>query len=73
MIDGLLTVTQAADRLKEHLRTVYRWVSQGCLQAKRLPGGGLRIEAKGLEKLLGQNTTRTRAKPRGGTGAKPGK
>lgn len=48
----LLTANQAAERLQIHLMTVYRWIKEGRLQAKRLPGGGLRIEAVELEKLL---------------------
>ena len=69
----ILTAKEVAGRLKVHLMTVYRWVSSGRLKASRLPGGGLRIEAKELEKLLGQNTKRPSAKPRRRTSAKPRK
>ena len=69
----LLTVKELARILRLHPATVYGLISSGSVRASRLPGGGLRIEAKELEKLLGQNTARTRAKPRGGTSAKPGK
>ncbi len=60
----ILTANEVADRLKVHLMTVYRWVSSGRLQASRLPGGGLRIDVKELEKLLGQNVRRIRTKSR---------
>ena len=60
----ILTAGEVAVRLKVHLMTVYRWVSSGVLKASRLPGGGLRIEAKELEKLLSQNIRRTRTKSR---------
>ena len=56
----ILTANEVAGRLKVHLMTVYRWVSMGQLKANRLPGGGLRIEATELEKLLSQNTRRSR-------------
>ena len=67
----ILTAKEVADRLKVHLMTVYRWVSSGRLQASRLPGGGLRIDAKELEKLLGKNLKKTHAKPRRRISAKP--
>ena len=60
----ILTAKEVADRLKVHLMTVYRWVSSGRLEVSRLPGGGLRIDAKELEKLLSQYGRKTRAKPR---------
>ena len=48
----ILTPKEAADKLKVHLMTVYRWVASGRIKVSRLPGGGLRIDAKELEKLL---------------------
>lgn len=55
MATELLTPNQAADRLQVHLMTIYKWISSGRLEAKRLPGGGLRIEVTELEKLLTEN------------------
>lgn len=69
----ILTAKEVADRLKVHLMTVYRWVSSGRLEVSRLPGGGLRIDAKELEKLLGQNVRRTGTKSRRATSGKPKK
>jgi len=66
----LLTVKDLAQILRLHPATVYGLISSGSVQASRLPGGSLRIDAKELEKLLGQNTRRARAKPRRGTSAK---
>ncbi len=60
----ILTPKQVADRLQVHVITVYRWISQGLLPAQRLPGGGLRIEASELGKLISENTGRANAKPR---------
>ncbi len=69
----ILTAKEVADRLKVHLMTVYRWVSSGRLEVSRLPGGGLRIDAKELEKLLSQNVRRARTKSRRRSSAKPAK
>ena len=69
----LLTVKELARILRLHPATVYGLISSGSVLASRLPGDGLRIEAKELEKLLSQNTGRTCAKPRRGTSAKPRK
>ena len=69
----LLTVKGLARILRLHPATVCGLISSGAVLASRSPGGGLRIEAKELEKLLSQNTGRTRAKPRRGTSAKPRK
>lgn len=60
----ILTAKEVADRLKVHLMTVYRWISSVRLEVSRLPGGGLRIEAKELEKLLSQRRRRTSGKRR---------
>ena len=63
-MEELLTTKQVAERLQVHLITVYRWIAQGLLPAQRLPGGWLRIEAKELDKLLGENKGRTNVKSR---------
>jgi len=52
MDSELLTASETAAKLKVHLVTIYKWIASGRLQAKRLPGGGLRIETKELDKLL---------------------
>ena len=69
----ILTANEVANRLKVHLMTVYRWISTGRLEASRLPGGGLRIDAKELDKLLGQNTRKSRVSRRRRTSGKPRK
>ncbi|TET41275.1 MAG: helix-turn-helix domain-containing protein [Dehalococcoidia bacterium] len=69
----ILTAKEVANRLKVHLMTVYRWVSSGRLEVSRLPGGGLRIDARELEKLLGKNLRKTHTKRRRRTSAKPEK
>lgn len=56
----ILTPNEVANRLKVHLMTVYRWISSGRLEASRLPGGGLRIDAKEIEKLLDQTAIGSR-------------
>lgn len=48
----LLTPNEVAKRLKVDRITVYRWIKSGRLQARRLPDGQLRIEAKELDDLL---------------------
>lgn len=73
MANKFLTVKQVSDRLKVHLMTIYKWISSGTLEAKRLPGGGLRIEAKELEKLLSENPAKTHTKRRRKADAKPRK
>ena len=72
-MDELLTVKQVSNKLQAHIMSIYRLIRKGKLKAMHVPGVGLRIEVKELEKLLGQNTGRTRAKPRRGTSAKPRK
>jgi len=69
----LLTVKELARILRLHPATVYGLISSGSVLTSRLPGNGLRIEAKELEKLLSQNIGGTYAKPRRGTSAKPRK
>ncbi len=72
-MEEILTANEVADRLKVHLMTVYRWISSGRIPVRRLPGGGVRVEAKELEKLLGQNTKRTGVSRRRRSSAKPRK
>ena len=60
----ILTPNEVANRLKVHLMTVYRWISSGRLEASRLLGGGLRIDAKEIEKLLGQTARGSRVSRR---------
>jgi excisionase family DNA binding protein len=47
----LLTLQQAADRLKVHYMTVYRWVRKGELPAFKT-GGRLRVRATDVERFL---------------------
>ena len=70
-MEEILTASEVADRLKVHLMTVYRWISSGRIPVRRLPGGGLRIDAKDVETLLGQDTRRSRPKSRRRTNGKP--
>ena len=60
----ILTANEVANRLKVYLMTVYRWISSGRLEASRLPGGGLRIDAKEVEKLLDQTARGSRVSRR---------
>jgi excisionase family DNA binding protein len=63
-MDEVLKPNEVADRLKIHLMTVYRWISSGRLQARRLPGGGLRIDGEEVEKLLSPCRRKTGVKSR---------
>lgn len=72
-MDELFTIEQVANKLKIHLMTVYKLVSSGRLKAVRMPGVGLRIETKELEKFLDQSTGRTRVSRRRQSSAKPRK
>jgi len=63
-MDEILTVEQVADRLQINIMTVYKWISQGLLEAIRLPSNALRIEAEELEKFLSENGSRTNVKSR---------
>lgn len=72
-MDECLNVEQVAKKLNIHIMTVYKLISSGRLQAIRMPGIGLRIEAKELKKLLSQNTRRTRTRSKRRTSAKPRK
>lgn len=58
--DRLFSPRQAAERLGLHPITIYRLIWAGRLPAKRLPGGGLRIEAEELERLLEGNKKGTK-------------
>jgi len=40
-MEELLTTKQVADLLQVHIITVYRWISQGLLEAIRLPSNAL--------------------------------
>lgn len=52
--DGaLLTLDEAADRLKVHYMTAYRWVRRGRLPAYKA-GGRLRVRAADVEEFLAQ-------------------
>ena len=61
-MDELLTVEQVAGQLQVHILTVYKWISQGLLEAIRLPSNALRIGAEELEKFLSENRGRTNVK-----------
>jgi excisionase family DNA binding protein len=48
-----MTAEQVADMLGVHLRTIYRWIKEGRLEAKRLAGGKIfRIHRDSAEKML---------------------
>ena len=66
----LLKVRQIAEKPQLHPATVYGLIRSGSVEAIRLPGGSLRIEAKELEKLLGQSIRRSGANRRKTTSAK---
>jgi excisionase family DNA binding protein len=63
-MDEILTVEQVADRLQVNIMTVYKWISQGLLEAIRLSSNALRIEAEELEKFLSENGSRINVKSR---------
>lgn len=57
--EEMLTPQEIADRLKVHVRTVYRWIKTDKIEAQRLPGRGAhgvayRITEEALENFLGQ-------------------
>ena len=62
-MDELLNVQQIANQLQAHIMSVYKLIREGKLKAIRVPGVGLRVEAKELEKLLGQTKRGSRASP----------
>ena len=70
MSSELFTVRQIADKLQIHVISTYRLIRSGTLKAMRIPGVGLRIEGKELERLLSQNTKGTTTKPKRATRAK---
>jgi len=72
-MEEILTANEVANRLKVHLMTVYRWIASGRIPVRRLPGGGVRIDAKALDKLLSEDTKGTTTKPRRGIIARPKK
>ena len=51
--DGLLTLQEAADRLKVHYMTAYRWVRKGDLPAFKA-GGRLRVRNSDLEQFVAE-------------------
>ena len=52
MMSELLTVSKVALRLGYTGETIRRWISEGKLQAQRLPSGRIRIEPEAVEALL---------------------
>jgi excisionase family DNA binding protein len=52
MGDDLLTVNEAARRLRVSRATITRWIRLGQLQAAKLPSGVYRIHGEDVEKLL---------------------
>jgi excisionase family DNA binding protein len=45
----VLTVTEAAEELRVHRKTVYAWIKAGKLGTLKLPGGDIRIPREHLE------------------------
>jgi excisionase family DNA binding protein len=52
--DNWLSTGEAAERLGVHRSTLVRYIEEGKLPARRLPGGHFRIKREDLEKLLEQ-------------------
>ena len=73
MVSEFLTVQQVADKLQAHIMSVYKLIQSGRLKAMRMPGVGLRIETRELEKFLDQNTRKPRASRRRRVNAEPRK
>ena len=69
-MDEVFTVQEVADRLKVHVMSVYKLIGEGTLRATHVPGVGVRVEAKELEKLLDQNVKKVPTKPRRKSNAK---
>ncbi|CAN5278985.1 hypothetical protein BH23ACT9_BH23ACT9_03050 [soil metagenome] len=65
-VGGLLTLQEAADELKVHYMTAYRWVRRGELPAFKA-GGRLRIRRNELEAYIASRQVDT-GLPTGGTG-----
>jgi len=63
--DTLLTLQEAADRLKVHYMTAYRWVRRGDLPAFKT-GGRLRVRARDLEAFLQERQVDVAAPTDGG-------
>lgn len=63
-MDELLTVKQVSNKLQAHIMSIYRLIRKGKLKAMHVPGVGLRIEVKELEKLLGQTARGSRVSRR---------
>ena len=51
-----LNVQEVAALLKKKPRTIYNWVSQGRIEPRRTPAGGLLFERKEIEALTKQST-----------------
>ena len=51
-----LNVQEVAALLKKKPRTIYNWVSQGRIEPRRTPAGGLLFERKEIEALTKQQT-----------------
>lgn len=73
MVSEFLTVQQVADKLQAHIMSVYKLIQSGRLKAMRIPGVGLRIETRELEKFLDQNIRKPRASRRRRVNVEPRK
>ncbi len=51
----LLTVREAAERLRVSERTIHRYISDERLPVFRTPGGGLRFRAEDIAEALTEN------------------
>lgn len=56
-----LTVAQVAERVGVCEKTVKRWLENGKVPHVRLPGGGIRVAAAGLEAVLRENARKEAA------------
>jgi len=66
--DELLTVAEAAARLKVTRHTVYRWIAEGRLPAVRYSARVLRLRASDLERAYARSTGPKLAVPAKGSG-----
>jgi excisionase family DNA binding protein len=53
-MSDLLTVTEAAERVRVSPETIRNWLKDGYLKGTRLPGGDYRVNSEDLERILKQ-------------------
>lgn len=54
-MNDLLTVSEAAERVRVHPETIRGWLKEGYLKGIKLPGGDYRVDREDLERILSQS------------------